>query len=1098
MTFNDLFLKRMNEILAQYQGKKALIFFEGFTSAQNKLLLTRPDSLLDPGTTLQGEFLNIPQIASNAARQQMLKKILLSDNRMLTGVYEQFIAISQSVQELYDGEIVIVVNNLFNQYYPSAISPIFEKELYSYVQHEDQDVPELLQSYIDVYGDARFLGGEKYFLVPINRHTDEKYRTIPFFRTDSLQECIPKEIKSKSCISISDSDFQIHMAEILGGKEYVPVTYVVDADNRKTYENLQIWIRVLGKLGLTYGIQIHSRFEKIDNSDDNKYLPLLQKYWGQDSEFRKLNFYKEPLTSNETTQISQGHIISTIIAQSEKALNGNHEFNNVFITAPTGAGKSLLFQIPAIHLAKEYNAVTIVVTPLIALMADQVNKLQTGYHITLATFINSTITYDEREKRIGAVKRGEKSIVYLAPEMLVSGAIENLIGERPLGLFVVDEAHTITSWGKDFRADYWYLGDFLAALRRNSAQKGADADKKARLFPVLCLTATAVYGGPEDVVNETIESLNLDNPILYLGDVRRNNIRFQIHHIDRSIIEGGIEEYKVNKAADRIKEFVTNDQKALVYCPFVTQTESIYTALEPEIQKKVALYNGSINKNARAIAQKRFENDECSVMICTKAFGMGIDIKNIQYIYHYAPSGNLADYVQEIGRAARSPEIEGTAMTDYLNSDIRYVRTLYGLSEMKQYQLKEMLRKIYDIYSAKHHRNLLVSPDAFTYLFEENSLKNKVKCGLLLIAKDMVGKYGIPIITVRPKSMLTNNYVNVPHTVEKIFLDKYGKYTKLLQDKTKRVIQSPSGSHNPQVVIYNSGNIYGVDMAHLWEDYFSELSFMQFKHKFFDGTLFNLGEDEILSPRIRVIIHYADSFENTVEKLKTYLTKISDIFKKYKTERRTFTSEDFRKDLISVFDVKIKQYGFSDMLLNLFVADISQNIAFNINSDKLHFIVSKKSATGDNLVYRVMNYNYITMADTYLQLLRPCIPYDGKTYESFVAVHKGESNKRRINLLSILELFELASYEISGGQNLEIFIRINDPIKIRRLAFGNYTNALLTDLRKRHRVSQDIITKFFRNQFTDEERWNIIENYFLGREDYVNQLLSENDRATVQ
>lgn len=141
-----------------------------------------------------------------------------------------------------------------------------------------------------------------------------------------------------------------------------------------------------------------------------------------------------------------------------------------------------------------------------------------------ATFLNSNVSHEEREERLNAIHNGEKSILYLAPEMLLTTSLETLLGNRRLGLFVVDEAHTVTSWGKDFRADYWFLGDYLERQRRNGLH-----------FPVLCLTATAVYGGQDDVVQDTIDTLKLNNPILYLGRVRRDNINFDIHPLEKTV-----------------------------------------------------------------------------------------------------------------------------------------------------------------------------------------------------------------------------------------------------------------------------------------------------------------------------------------------------------------------------------------------------------------------------------------------------------------------------------------------------------------------------------------------------------------------------------
>ena len=1090
MDFQNYFKVKVKEILGRLSGKKAIVFFEGFAPEQNQILLSGFDGLIQPSTVLEGKYLNIPAISLQENKRKTMQKILTADNHVLVGVYEQYTAIASSLQDLYSGEIVIVVNNLFQQFYPCAIAPETAKRLYQCFQKENPDIPDELKPYFDIYGDAEMVR-ETCLLSPVDRHTDEGITAVPFFDSYSPKFLTQRMLESNCTLSVSSTDFSAHIADILSGQAYTPTTYIVDSENCDACQRLACWVRLLDSLNLTYGIQLHSRFEQVSHTEDNKYLPLLQKYWGMDAKFRILQFYCDPHNSNETVSVSQGHIVSTVIAQSEKALNGNHDFNNIFITAPTGAGKSLLFQLPAIYLSEKFDAVTIVVTPLIALMDDQVKNLE-AHHVFGATYLNSDITYEERQSRIEKIRDGKISIVYIAPEMLFANSIENLIGERPIGLFVVDEAHIVTSWGKDFRADYWYLGDFLNGLRQAPAKGSMGPHKKALLFPILCLTATAVYGGSEDVVNETIESLNLDNPLLFLGSVRRSNISFDINHIDRNEFTGGIDEFKTKKAAERINSFVKKGERTLVYCPYIKQVENISVELESDaaIRNRVAVFHGKLNKDAKKISQERFRSGDCTAMVCTKAFGMGIDIKDIQNVYHYAPSGNLADYVQEIGRAARKPEIKGHAIVDFLNSDLRYTRILYGLSGLKQYQLKEMLRKLYDIYSTRRHRYLLISPDTFSYLFEAENIENKVKCGLLLIAKDLVGKYGFPVIVVRPKSMMTKNYVNVPPATEQPFIEKYGAYAKKLQDKTRRIVPSPKGSNIPPTIVTNSGKIYEIDMARLWEDNFSDLTFMNFKYQFFAGTLFQFDNGEHLSARIRVTIHYNQDFQTVLKKFTDFLKALSEIFRAYKQKRTEFTIADFKADLGKIMDLKTKQYGFPELLLNLFVKDVTENITLNNVGGKYRFIASHKATSGNGLVYRVLSYNYITMAENFGQLLNQCAPNDGITFESFFPAKQNESHRRLIDLLSMLELLKLASYEIKGGESLEIFIRINDPLKVRQLAHGNYSNALLTDLHKRHESAQKVMMRFFEGNFSDDERWDIIENYFLGREDIVDHLLS--------
>ena len=210
-------------------------------------------------------------------------------------------------------------------------------------------------------------------------------------------------------------------------------------------------------------------------------------------------------------------MVDTIINEYKKGCNGIQP-RDVFITAPTGAGKSLIFQLPAFYAASKGD-VTIVVSPLKALMTDQVEVLRSERLYNKVEFINSDLTLIDREKIIKGCKRGDVDILYLSPELLLSYDIHYFIGERKLGLLIVDEAHLITTWGRDFRVDYWFLGNHINKIRKFNNF----------MFPLVALTATAVYGGINDMVFDSINSLNMHDPHKFIGNVRRDNIEFVIN-----------------------------------------------------------------------------------------------------------------------------------------------------------------------------------------------------------------------------------------------------------------------------------------------------------------------------------------------------------------------------------------------------------------------------------------------------------------------------------------------------------------------------------------------------------------------------------------
>ena len=304
--------------------------------------------------------------------------------------------------------------------------------------------------------------------------------------------------------------------------------------------------------------------------------------------------------------------------------------------------------------------------------------------------------------------------------------------------------------------------------------------------------------------------------------------------------------------------------------------------------RQVCRYHGGLSQEERRRSEKEFMSGAVTCLFCTKAFGMGIDVDDIKHVIHFAPSGSLADYVQEIGRAARNKDIQGVAHIDFYQNDMVYVQKLHRLSEMRQYQLKEMLKKILNIYEKKKHRNLLVSPDTFNYLFKQlDDIENKTKTGLMLLAKDLSYKYTFPVLIVRPKAMMSKNYVNVPFAIEDQFLEKFGQYAEFKAGISKRIQTVGLNNLNSNITRYSTGNTYLVDMGKIWESYYPELTFGMFKKQFFERSFIADGETHYLSPRVKVTIQFSEAYENVLGKLERVLEVIQNFFdiKKYSDKK---------------------------------------------------------------------------------------------------------------------------------------------------------------------------------------------------------------------
>ena len=283
---------------------------------------------------------------------------------------------------------------------------------------------------------------------------------------------------------------------------------------------------------------------------------------------------------------------------------------------PTGAGKSLTFQIPARLL----QGTVLVLSPLISLMKDQVDALQAlGFR---ATSINSTLAFDERRRRLAAFRRGELELVYLAPEAL-EGSLRDFLRDCPLALLVVDEAHCISQWGHDFRPSYRRLEGLCTELD----------------VPVLALTATATRAVARDIVRQ----LGMVKPAGYKGSFFRSNLHIRA----RKKGQGG------NTREEMLAlVHAHTGESGIIYCLSRKGVEQTCDFLRGEGIRAVT-YHAGLADEERARNQDAFARDDVDVVVATIAFGMGIDKSNVRYVIHRDMPKDIESWYQEIGRAGR-------------------------------------------------------------------------------------------------------------------------------------------------------------------------------------------------------------------------------------------------------------------------------------------------------------------------------------------------------------------------------------------------------------------------------------------------------------
>ena len=283
---------------------------------------------------------------------------------------------------------------------------------------------------------------------------------------------------------------------------------------------------------------------------------------------------------------------------------------------PTGGGKSICYQIPALLLP----GITMVLSPLIALMKDQVDALlDLGLPVTL---LNSTLTFEEYVHRIQEIKKGKYKIVYLAPESLSSSFLEQLAASVPISHLAVDEAHCISSWGHDFRLSYREIAAFIDRIPKR---------------PVIsAFTATATPKVKEDI----LESLCLQSPQIFETGYERENLHLNV------VKDSSKLPFLLNYLSRHKR------QSGIIYCATRKETEEVYEVL---CKKGIAAgyYHAGLHPEERKQVQEKFLFDDIQVMVATNAFGMGIDKSNVRYVIHYNMPETLEAYYQEAGRAGR-------------------------------------------------------------------------------------------------------------------------------------------------------------------------------------------------------------------------------------------------------------------------------------------------------------------------------------------------------------------------------------------------------------------------------------------------------------
>ena len=475
----------------------------------------------------------------------------------------------------------------------------------------------------------------------------------------------------------------------------------------------------------------------------------------------------------------------------ERAIRAAVEGKSLLAVFPTGGGKSITFQLPALMAGQTEHGLTVVISPLQSLMKDQVDNLN-EHGLVDAVTVNGLLSPVERAEALDRVANGLATVLYISPEQLRSRTIETLLLSRNVVRFVIDEAHCFSAWGQDFRVDYLYIGDFIRALQ---AKKGLAAP-----IPVSCFTATAKQKVISDIYDYFKEKLGVELE-LFTSAASRENLRYAVLHQET---EG--EKYNTLRALIEQKDCPT-----IVYVSRTRRTRQLAEKLSSD-GFPARPYNGKMDPSEKVANQDAFLHGEVKIIVATSAFGMGVDKKDVRLVIHYDISDSLENYIQEAGRAGRDPSLTAECYVLFHDNDLDKHFILLNQTKLSISEIQQVWKAMKDL--TRHRATVCCSPLEIArqagWDDSGSDMETRVKTAIAALENAGYVKRGRNMPRVYADSIMVKNMEEAGRRIDRSRL--FSEKQKL---QAKRIVQSLISSRS----IAGAGN----DLAESRVDYLADI-----------------------------------------------------------------------------------------------------------------------------------------------------------------------------------------------------------------------------------------------------------------------------------